>query len=252
MIGSGSSGIDLVALLSQVANYVVWSRRATAIDFPFKNVMYKGEVKRFTKTGVEFVDGTEETLTVIFYATGYNFDYPFLSNDSGITVENNIVQPLYKHIFNIKHPTMLFIGIASGLLPTFPTVELQVNFLHIFFSIRFIDKLPSFNQTRFALKYLSGDKTLPSKDEMLSDMQQHIEIHMNRHNSSRSSQFFALEHRDYFTELSNLTDVESPPEVISSIYLDNDAMRKGDPTTFRKYRYIIVDDIRYVKKKYEN
>lgn len=108
------------------------------------------------------------------------------------------------------------------------------------------------NQARFALQYLSGDKTLPSKDEMLNDMQKHIEIHMNRHQSNRSSQFFELEHRDYFNELTDLMNVEGPAEVISSIYLDNDGMRKGDPTTFRKYRYIVLDDIRYIKKKYEN
>lgn len=107
-------------------------------------------------------------------------------------------------------------------------------------------------QARFALQYLSGDKKLPSKEEMLSDMQHHIEVHMSRHQSNRSSQFFELEHREYFKELSDLMNIESPPEVISTIYLDNDAMRKGDPTTFRKYRYIVIDDIRYLKKKYED
>lgn len=83
-------------------------------------------MKRFTKTGAEFNDGTEQTFSVIFYATGYNYTYPFLANDSGITFDNNNVQPLYKHIFNIEHPTMLFIGLLSGLIPTWPTIELQV------------------------------------------------------------------------------------------------------------------------------
>lgn len=108
------------------------------------------------------------------------------------------------------------------------------------------------SQARFALQHLSGEKKLPSKDEMLKDVESHMEIHMNRHQSNRSSQFFEWEHRAYFNELSDLTKIESPPEVISSIYLENDAMRKGDPTTFRKYRYIVIDDIRYVKKKYED
>lgn len=136
VIGSGSSGIDLVALLSETAKHVTWSRRSSANTFPYENVTYKGEVKRFTKTGAEFVDGSEETFTVVFCATGYTFTFPFLSNDSGITVEENIVHPLYKHIFNIEHPTMAFIGIPSGLLPTFPTIESQVilyeksNFLY--------------------------------------------------------------------------------------------------------------------------
>lgn len=104
----------------------------------------------------------------------------------------------------------------------------------------------------FALQYLSGNKKLPSKDEMLKDMQIQMEMHWDRFQSNRSSQFSELEHREYYMQLRNLTSIDIPPEVISTIYLDNDAMRKGDPNTFRKYRYIILDDIRYIKAKYEN
>lgn len=96
------------------------------LHFPYKSVTYKGDVKRFTERGAEFSDGSEESFTVIIYATGYNFDYPFLTDDSGIRFVDNFVQPLYKHIFNIKHPTMLFIGIPSGHLPNFATFEMQV------------------------------------------------------------------------------------------------------------------------------
>lgn len=101
VIGSGSSGVDLAAMLSETASHVTWSRRTDKLKFPYKNVTYKPDVKRFTKTGAEFIDDTEEAFTVIFYATGYNFDYPFLTNDSGITFDNSFVQPLYKEIFNI-------------------------------------------------------------------------------------------------------------------------------------------------------
>lgn len=104
----------------------------------------------------------------------------------------------------------------------------------------------------FTLKFLSGKKTLPSKADMLKDMQIQMEMHFNRFQSNRSSQFSELEHREYYKQLRNLTSIDIPPEVISTIYLENDAMRKGDPNTFRKYRYIILDDIRYIKAKYEN
>lgn len=107
-------------------------------------------------------------------------------------------------------------------------------------------------QSRFALKHLSGEKQLPSEDEMMKDVQNHIDVHLERHQNNRYSQFLAMEHRDYFLELSNLANIDSPPEVISTMYLDNDAMRKGDPSTFRNYRYIVIDDVRYIKKKYEN
>lgn len=105
---------------------------------------------------------------------------------------------------------------------------------------------------QFALQFLSGEKKLPSKAEMLEDVQNQIEIHWNLHQSNRSSQFFELEHREYYKQLRDLANIELPPEVISTMYLDNDAMRKGDPKTFRKYRYIVIDDERYIKTKYES
>lgn len=44
--------------------------------------------------------------------SGYHFKYPFLSSDCGIYVDNEFVQPLYKHIINAEHPTMAFLGIT--------------------------------------------------------------------------------------------------------------------------------------------
>ena len=42
----------------------------------------KPDIKRFTRTGVEFSDGTiEDDIDVILYGTGYKFSFPFLSED---------------------------------------------------------------------------------------------------------------------------------------------------------------------------
>lgn len=46
--------------------------------------------------------------------SGYIHSYRFLSADCGIHVDNNFVQPLYKHILNIHHPTMAFICIVTA------------------------------------------------------------------------------------------------------------------------------------------
>lgn len=59
---------------------------------------------------------------------GYNYTFPFLSVDSGIHVDSNFVQPLYKHIFNIEHPTMAFFGITSGIATTH-MLDLQVHIM---------------------------------------------------------------------------------------------------------------------------
>lgn len=68
-------------------------------------------------------------VSILHNNLGYRYSIPFLSVDSGIHIEDNFVQPLYKHIFNIEHPTMVFIGLAD-LLGAFHTVELEVNFIH--------------------------------------------------------------------------------------------------------------------------
>lgn len=127
---------------------------------PSKTIL-KDTVKRFTNDGVEFVDGSRQSFTTIIYATGermrfsivlvkhfrikrlnfmfylsfahhkilflsgYRYSYPFLNADSGIHIEDNFVQPLYKHIFNIEHPTMVFIGLTDQ-LGTFRVFDLEV------------------------------------------------------------------------------------------------------------------------------
>lgn len=62
----------------------------------------------------------------IFILLGYKYSYPFLSVDSGIFIDDNFVEPLYKQIINIEHPTMAFIGIPSS-APNFHMFDLQVN-----------------------------------------------------------------------------------------------------------------------------
>lgn len=73
----------------------------------------------------------EVDLFILYYIqsrAGYSYSYPFLSIESGIHVEDNFIQPLYKHIFNIEHPTMGFIGLAMAAYKL-PLFDLQVNFI---------------------------------------------------------------------------------------------------------------------------
>lgn len=163
VIGASASGIDLVIHLSKVAKSVTLSqnkqpnqskeaREKRKNSLPPKTVL-KDNVKRFTADGAEFIDGTKEAFTVVIFATGkslplfekrmnskpviqfliifeffigYKYSYPFLSVDSGIHIEDNFVQPLYKQILNIEHPSLAFIGIPSS-APNFHMFDLQVN-----------------------------------------------------------------------------------------------------------------------------
>lgn len=71
---------------------------------------------------------------------GYQYTFPFLSVDCGISVDENFVSPLFKHCININFPTMALIG-----LPTFVCAsqmfDLQVSILKEFFLLMEIESI---------------------------------------------------------------------------------------------------------------
>ncbi|XP_055998310.1 flavin-containing monooxygenase 5-like isoform X2 [Ostrea edulis] len=114
------------------------------------SVKVKPNVKKFTKTGVEFEDGTfEDDIDVVFLATGYKFGFPFLDK-SVIEVENNKVE-LYKNMFPpaLEKNTLACIGFIQPLGAIMPISE---------------------QQSRLFTRVVKGDVTLPSRDEMWKDV----------------------------------------------------------------------------------
>ena len=54
-------------------------------DLPYRiisgAVVIKPDVRRFTRTGVEFVDGTiVEEIDAVVYATGYRWEFPYVDH----------------------------------------------------------------------------------------------------------------------------------------------------------------------------
>lgn len=112
VIGAGPSGMDMAYEVSKVAKRVTLShhlKEPPKTIFP-ENVTQKPDVESLTKDGAHFIDGSFETFSIILYCTGYQYTFPFLSVDCGIAVDDNFVNPLYKHCININYPTMVFIG----------------------------------------------------------------------------------------------------------------------------------------------
>ena len=90
------------------------------------SVIVKPNVKRFTKTGVEFEDGTfEDNIDLVFLGTGYKFGFPFIDK-SVIEVKNNLVN-LYKYVFppDLKPSTLAVIGCIQPWGAIMPLSELQ-------------------------------------------------------------------------------------------------------------------------------
>lgn len=96
------------------------------------DIPQKPQIREIKDDLITFVDGNQEQFDEILFCTGYKYKFPFLTTQCKITIKDNWVHSLYKHVINIEKPTMAFIGIPFTICP-FPMFDIQVLlplFLH--------------------------------------------------------------------------------------------------------------------------
>ncbi|KAM4860753.1 flavin-containing monooxygenase 5-like [Thomomys bottae] len=110
-------------------------------------VMMKPNVKEFTETSAIFQDGTQENIDVVLFATGYTVSFPFLEDEAILDRQNS----LFKFVFppQLEKPTLAFIGLLQPAGATIPTSELQ---------------------SRWVVRVFAGLKKLPSKSDMMAEI----------------------------------------------------------------------------------
>ncbi|KAF5207774.1 Flavin-containing monooxygenase fmo gs-ox-like [Thalictrum thalictroides] len=157
LIGSSASAVDISREIARVAKEVHISSRSvtnkflTTNHFHFDYLWLHSMVKSAHEDGsVVFEDGSSVTADFILHCTGYTYDFPFLDSCSIVNVDDNRVGPLYKHVFPPQFaPWISFIGIPWKVVP-FPLYELQ---------------------SKWVARILSGKVSLPSQENMISDME---------------------------------------------------------------------------------
>jgi len=96
-------------------------------------------IERFDGDRVVFTDGRVETVDVIVWATGYRVTIPFLSQDYlGGDAES---MPLFKRVFHLEDPTLVFTGLMQSTGAALPVVEAQAKLAAAYFAGRYA--LPS-------------------------------------------------------------------------------------------------------------
>eukprot|EP00261_Vitis_vinifera_P014134 XP_003631439.2 PREDICTED: flavin-containing monooxygenase FMO GS-OX-like 3 [Vitis vinifera] len=157
LIGGAASAVDISMDIAQVAKAVHIASRSVeagilkklsgnAIDNMWLHPMIESVQKDGT---VIFYDGSVVLADVILHCTGYKYHFPFLDTSGIVTVDDNRVGPLYKHIFP-PHlaPGLSFVGLPWKVLP-FPMFEFQ---------------------SKWIAGALSGRIGLPSQEEMMADV----------------------------------------------------------------------------------
>ncbi|XP_030535438.1 flavin-containing monooxygenase FMO GS-OX-like 3 isoform X2 [Rhodamnia argentea] len=101
-----------------------------------------------------FQDGSSIYADVIIHCTGYRYHFPFLKTKGLVSVDDNRVGPLYKHIF----PPSLAPQLSFICIP-YLTVTTRLSEL----------------QSKWVAKVLSGRLVLPSEEGMMSSVQEHYQ-----------------------------------------------------------------------------
>lgn len=237
VIGSSASAFDIAFLLSKTSKVVYFSKHLPAGLVKFKpqtfpaNVFIRPDVQEITETGALFTDDTSASVDTIIYCTGFNYSFPFMSVDCGISVNDNYVQHLYKHVINIKYPTMAFIGIT---------------FLSLFQDMISL-------QSRFVLKFWSEGKVLPNATEMLEDEQKEREKRIDLGWGMRHYHKLGIELMEkYFTDLAESAGIDPVRQVNIGIYYECVQQFLTNFEHFREQKYEILDDTKFVRSAPEN
>ncbi|XAR54146.1 hypothetical protein NMG60_11029161 [Bertholletia excelsa] len=160
MIGDGPSASDISRDVATLAKEVHLSSRSPDVRVSKltnrSNIWQHSEIDCVYEDGrVSFKDGFSIRAGVILHCTGYKYHFPFLRTNGIVTVEDNRVGPLYKHVFPpMLAPRLSFVGIPYRAL-LFRNAELQ---------------------SKWVAHILSGKLFLPSKEEMLVDVQKHYQL----------------------------------------------------------------------------
>lgn len=86
-------------------------------------ISVKPNVQELRGDRVAFVDGTEEQVDAIIYATGYKTTFPFLPAEVFDPEEE--AGRLYRRMISLRHPGLIFAGLVQPVGPTIPLVEIQ-------------------------------------------------------------------------------------------------------------------------------
>ncbi|KAK4189603.1 pyridoxal phosphate-dependent transferase [Podospora australis] len=131
VVGNAASGLDIAAQISKVSQKPLLLAVRTATSEA--NLAYSGaeevpQIEEFLvdDRAVRFQDGRiEKNIDAVIFATGYLYSFPFLKSlEPPLVPDGRRVRGLYKHLFHIDHPTLVFPGLPMKVVP-FPVSQSQ-------------------------------------------------------------------------------------------------------------------------------
>lgn len=197
ILGAAASGQDICLEVAKFADVVYLSHKnILSSELPLNVEQHYPISSVSSDCIVQFDGGQQRKVDVILLCTGYCFSFPFLDDECGIHVTNNRITQLYKHIFNIKYPTLSFIGLGLRVCP-FPQFSLQAQYV---------------------VAVLSGQKHLPSKEEMKADEEREFQKILCNGLQEKHAHLLGTRQWDYNNTVAQLAGVDKLGSHYESIY----------------------------------
>lgn len=223
ILGAAASGTDIGLEVATCAKKVYLSHNNPRLPsvLPTNMSQVSGVVSCSGPKEFELSDGSRLEADVILFCTGYHYTFPFLDDAKvGLTIENRIVAPLYKHMIHTGYPSLCFIGIPIQICP-FPQFDLQVQLF---------------------LKTLSGQLKLPSKEEMEMDTGKEMQDKLAHGVAQKHFHKMGHTQWQYNRQLANMAALQPVPVAVETLYNDVHARRKEHLCTYKKESYSMAGD----------
>ncbi|KAK5649037.1 hypothetical protein RI129_003929 [Pyrocoelia pectoralis] len=218
IIGASFSGNDIAGhILSTTKKIIISHQSSNTVRSP-SGVAVKPGVVKFNEYQASFDDGSVEDFDIILYCTGYEYFFPFLTDECGIKVEDKWVRNLYKHIVNVEKTTLFFIGVPFYIC-VFPMCDIQA---------------------RFALATLEKKIVLPSKEEMLKEINEYVSDLRKKNIPQRHVHKIGLSLDEYLNDLAKMAGIQPVRPVIMKLYKH---FIENKPNKVSKY--VFIDDENY-------
>ncbi|WP_229401566.1 flavin-containing monooxygenase [Micromonospora okii] len=82
-------------------------------------------IAAFDGDRVTFTDGRVDAVDLVVWCTGYRVEIPFL--DPALLGDGADTLPLYRHVFHLDAPGLMFVGLMQSTGAAFPLVEAQAR-----------------------------------------------------------------------------------------------------------------------------
>lgn len=146
------------------------------------SIRFRGEIEAFTEQGV-VMDGVEERVDMVVFATGYKSSVPFASN---VLPRDGDTPLLYRRIFPPEHARVAFIGLFDVNAGMLQIAEMQ---------------------SRYAVQVFTDKQTLPSPDTMRAEVLSDLTNSRTYYVPSERHEMM-IDHVPYMEELASIMGIK--------------------------------------------